>query len=1118
MFSPFDGGKHQEITKSVDWRGPNAFQPVFSPEGDRIAYITDGDENGLGQFTRVVIQDLQSGELKEVARLDSANISALEWSPDGKHLSFLRFRGIENAGLFTVTAEGGGPREIATTATNPAWTPDGKYLTFIRGDIDREKSLIWVTPDGSQEIVTLKDMGKHGFVSERHRNAMTWAGDGSKLLTFGESKSLILVSSDGSTARRVDETDSLEFELQAAWAPDSERLAIVAVPTRKELLAAGEGSTILLIADTRTSNIEVLVALRQGGDDQDLYATVEKQLTDASISLNLEWPTSVTPSESADSVASGAEKVLKNLVNLSGDIVPPFEEMKDSAARGEACSSNDGVCNPRDVSRIDPTMLGAVGASSPPIALPTIEEVLDRGFLLAGASPIHLVAMGSISKDSIRCGWRANALTLQQREQSIRFCMNLEEGAGLPSGTEIQTFFDDLASKAREDRRYIVAAQYQELVDGGPSPDRAVLVCYGQLASATYPLGAGPVEITIAFETFQEGRSYVLYEKAYTAGELGPPETTSKMSRGEHQEFLNGFVRQSEQAIAEAVGGRETLVFLAPMGSHHAIGVEAWQAVAEWDLQAEEDDDGNGGTATTIYAVRYGAPEGDPEYRQTLETLETRITAAAATDAHAGSRIANVNGLEAYYREIGAYGDITPGDGSTATFTPAQPPAPYACAGAAVITDSGTKQGLVHDCEELLSAKDALRGTAALNWATTQALSSWEGVTTTGTPERVTGLDLSGESLSGTIPASLGSLFELTELDLSGNSLTGSIPEELGWLHNLDTLRLSGNSLTGCIPLALKDVATNDLSSLNLLYCQPETPTGVTAGTAAEFSVPVSWTAVENAAKYEVQYRQRRFGEWTNHATQPTGASQTVDGLECEVEYQFRVRAFGSGTTYAADWSDTSIPVVATTGECVSPVFGQAAYEWEAYEDGAAGEALGTAEATDPNEDAVTYSITAGNSGGDFQIDTGTGQVTLAKNVDSALGTVFFLTISASDGTNTGTATVTVSIAASPACGAGLAAPSASSDPGLVTDCQALLEARETLEGTRQVNWSTRRPLAQWQGVTVSGTPQRVTALDLSSSSLDGTVPASLGRLSALASLDLGVIPLPAPYPPSWGT
>ena len=58
-------------------------------------------------------------------------------------------------------------------------------------------------------------------------------------------------------------------------------------------------------------------------------------------------------------------------------------------------------------------------------------------------------------------------------------------------------------------------------------------------------------------------------------------------------------------------------------------------------------------------------------------------------------------------------------------------------------------------------------------------------------------------------------LSALTTLDLSGNRLTGEIPAELG---SLEELRLSGNRLTGCIPIALEDVATNDLSLLGVLY------------------------------------------------------------------------------------------------------------------------------------------------------------------------------------------------------------------------------------------------------------------------------------------------------------
>ncbi len=160
------------------------------------------------------------------------------------------------------------------------------------------------------------------------------------------------------------------------------------------------------------------------------------------------------------------------------------------------------------------------------------------------------------------------------------------------------------------------------------------------------------------------------------------------------------------------------------------------------------------------------------------------------------------------------------------------------------MTSPSVNRGLVHDCEALLEGKDTLRGTATLDWAATSAVTGWEDINTGGSPSRVTELDLSGESLSGSIPASLGRLFELTTLDLSSNSLTGDIPKELGWLYNLEELRLSGNSLTGCIPVALEDVATNDLSSLNLLYCRPPAPENLRTSSTSDTGVTLNWDSV----------------------------------------------------------------------------------------------------------------------------------------------------------------------------------------------------------------------------------------------------------------------------------
>ena len=230
-------------------------------------------------------------------------------------------------------------------------------------------------------------------------------------------------------------------------------------------------------------------------------------------------------------------------------------------------------------------------------------------------------------------------------------------------------------------------------------------------------------------------------------------------------------------------------------------------------MQRRED-----GTAVVVHPDRDYWRRYEDDYQAYRSRLEMEVpvftqAVAAANQARVteyGGRIApsdineRVNGVELpmlvpdanrlrdFYTAIGAYSHP---DGP-----PALPAPPCGLA----MPDQIDNPGLMLDCLALLVAMDTLRGTATLNWSVDTAITGWDGVTTSGTPSRVTELDLSGESLSGSIPAELGKLLELTHLDLSSNSLAGEIPRELGELSNLTELRLSGNSLTGCIPLALK--------------------------------------------------------------------------------------------------------------------------------------------------------------------------------------------------------------------------------------------------------------------------------------------------------------------------
>ena len=64
------------------------------------------------------------------------------------------------------------------------------------------------------------------------------------------------------------------------------------------------------------------------------------------------------------------------------------------------------------------------------------------------------------------------------------------------------------------------------------------------------------------------------------------------------------------------------------------------------------------------------------------------------------------------------------------------------CSNGTVVPSPDSNEGLVSDCKALMAGKDTLRGTATLNWDYDLAITSWHGVTVSGSPQRVTGLKL----------------------------------------------------------------------------------------------------------------------------------------------------------------------------------------------------------------------------------------------------------------------------------------------------------------------------------------------------------------------------------------
>ena len=145
------------------------------------------------------------------------------------------------------------------------------------------------------------------------------------------------------------------------------------------------------------------------------------------------------------------------------------------------------------------------------------------------------------------------------------------------------------------------------------------------------------------------------------------------------------------------------------------------------------------------------------------------------------------------------------------------------CTNGTVIPDHANQADLVTDCENLVAAVNHWRTNTTNqrripNWAADKEISTWEGIAVSGTPPRVTGLNLNSNPLSrklrGYIPSELGSLSELRSLDLSWNYLGGEIPSSIWTLTKLTSLNLEVNSFRGSLPAEVGDLS--ELLVLNL--------------------------------------------------------------------------------------------------------------------------------------------------------------------------------------------------------------------------------------------------------------------------------------------------------------
>ena len=160
-----------------------------------------------------------------------------------------------------------------------------------------------------------------------------------------------------------------------------------------------------------------------------------------------------------------------------------FGDSDEGDARGSLpAASPVGVpALQQDVNDIDLFSSGpdsdiAVQGSEGPSA--TVEEVLERGLRLAGASPVHIAFKGTAPASSIRCDWRGIARTPAQRELALRFWFDLDEDEDIPDVSLLRTVFNVTLDHLEARYRETAKSNFAAIALGGLSTDYLFLACY----------------------------------------------------------------------------------------------------------------------------------------------------------------------------------------------------------------------------------------------------------------------------------------------------------------------------------------------------------------------------------------------------------------------------------------------------------------------------------------------------------------------------------------------------------------------------------------------------------------------------------------------------------------
>jgi Tol biopolymer transport system component len=200
-----DGSGETRLTESP---GLDGF-PAWSPDGERIAFISDRDGNW-----EIYTMDADGSNQRRLTRTPEEDEGFPAFSPDGEEIAYVT-NPIDNPAIHVMNADGSGGERL-TSGNWPTWSPDGariSYTSYANGE-----RIHVIDADGSD---TRRLAGNAGD------SEGAYSPDGEKIafMSPNDDEDIYVMNADGSGRTRLTDDVPGNDHWPPTWSPDSTRIA-----------------------------------------------------------------------------------------------------------------------------------------------------------------------------------------------------------------------------------------------------------------------------------------------------------------------------------------------------------------------------------------------------------------------------------------------------------------------------------------------------------------------------------------------------------------------------------------------------------------------------------------------------------------------------------------------------------------------------------------------------------------------------------------------------------------------------------------------------------------------------------------------------------------------------